>query len=1091
MNPDTVPHPPSDTPTAAVSRRGLSGRLTQATIRSPLTPLFLLAAIALGSLALMIIPREEEPQISVPMVDIRVNADGLKGPDAVELVTKPLEAIVKGIDGVEHVYSQSEDDRVMVTARFLVGTKAEDAILRVHEKIRANLDRIPVGIPEPMIVGRGINDVAVVVLTLSPTPEAASRWTDKDLFELADKVRAELIKVDNVGLTYVSGGSPQQIRVEPDPEKLALYGVTLQQLVGKVRDANRSFLAGQIRDAGTARNVVAGQTLSGVPDIGLLLVTSRDGRPVYVRDVAAVIVGPSPREHRVWNDARGKDGAWSRTPAATVAIAKRAGANAVVVSDGIRGRLETLKGRLLPDDITVTVTRDYGETANEKANELLFHLGLATVSIVLLIAFAIGWREALVTLVVIPTTILLTMFAANLMGYTINRVSLFALIFSIGILVDDAIVVVENIARHWAMKDGRSRLQGAIEAVAEVGNPTIVATLTVIAALLPMLFVSGLMGPYMAPIPANASAAMLFSFFIAVVVAPWLMLKIAPKNASAHAAHGPDEGMLGRLYRRLAEPVVATRRNALRFLIGVGLATLLSLALFATKSVTVKLLPFDNKSELAVVLDLPKGATLEDTERTLFAAAEIARGLKEVRSVQTFAGTPAPFNFNGLVRHYYVREAVELGELQINLAPRSERARASHAVALDLRERLKAISLPEGASLKTVEVPPGPPVLATLLAEIYGPDSGTRRAVAAELKKIFASIPFVVDIDDSIGKPRPRLRVAIDQDRLEFFGVEQRDVYDTVQTLLGGVSIGYSHRGEGRNPIEIAVRLPKNAMAWTEALNATPVPANALPGNRSIVELGDVVRVSKEEGSPAIFRRDGRFADMVMAELAGTFEAPIYGMLEVAKRVDAHNWGTLPKPVIALHGQPSDERKPTLLWDGEWEITYVTFRDMGAAFAAAILGIYVLVVAQFGSFRLPLVILTPIPLTLIGIMIGHFLFGAPFTATSMIGFIALAGIIVRNSILLVDFIRHGQGSGQGLRAILLEAGAVRFKPILLTALAAMIGAATILPDPIFQGLAISLLFGLASSTLLTVLVIPAIYIVLRDDAAVPAPKAPD
>ena len=1060
---------------------GLSGRLTKATIASPLTPLFLIAALVVGLIAVAVIPREEEPQISVPMVDIRVNADGLRGPDAVELVTKPLEAIVKGIDGVEHVYSQTEDDRVMVTARFLVGTKSEDAILRVHEKIRANLDRVPVGIPEPLIVGRGINDVAVTVLTLSPKPDAAERWTDKDLFELADKLRSELMKVDSIGLTYISGGSAQQIRVEPDSAKLSLFGVTLQQLVAKVKEANRSFLAGQVRDAGIVRNVAAGQTLAGIPDIGLLLISTRDGRPVYVKDVASVVIGPSATEHRVWSDGRDEKGQWTRVPAVSLALAKRAGANAVVVSADIARRLQGLKSRLIPDDIEVTVTRDYGETANEKANELLFHLGLATISIVVLIAIAIGWREAIVTFVVIPTTILLTMFAANLMGYTINRVSLFALIFSIGILVDDAIVVVENIARHWAMRDGRPRLQATIEAVAEVGNPTIVATLTVVAALLPMLFVSGLMGPYMAPIPANASAAMLFSFFVAVVVAPWLMLRLAPKQASAasHAAHDHEEGRLGRLYRRVANPIVSSKRSAWMFLLGVGIATLLSMTLFATKSVTVKLLPFDNKSEIAVVVDLPEGASLEATERTLFDAADIARQLPEAVSLQSYAGTPAPFNFNGLVRHYYLRERPELGEVQVNLASRGDRKRASHDIALDLRQRLRALSVPAGTSIKVVEVPPGPPVLATLLAEVYGPDAATRRAVTAELKKLFAEVPFIVDIDDSIGEKRPRLRLSIDQDRLEFFGVEQRDVYDTIQALFGGISVGYSHRGEDRNPIEIAVRLPKQGLAWDEALASTPVPANTLPGSKTVVELGQVVKATVEEGTPTIFRRDGRFADMVMAELAGCFEAPLYGMMEVANRVDAHDWGRLPKPAIGLHGQPADESHPTLLWDGEWEITYVTFRDMGAAFGAAILGIYVLVVAQFGSFRLPLVILTPIPLTLIGILIGHWLLAAPFTATSMIGFIALAGIIVRNSILLVDFIRHSGGQGKSLREVVLQAGAVRFKPILLTALAAMIGAATILLDPIFQGLAISLLFGLASSTLLTVLVIPAIYVALR------------
>jgi multidrug efflux pump subunit AcrB len=1059
---------------------GLSGRLTKATIGSPLTPLFLLAALVVGLIAVIVIPREEEPQISVPMVDIRINADGLRAPDAVELVTKPLEAIVKGIDGIEHVYSQTEDDRVMVTARFLVGTKFEDAILRVHEKIRANLDRIPVGIPEPLIVGRGINDVAVTVLTLSPKPEAAERWTDKDLFELADKLRSELMKVDSIGLTYISGGAAQQLRVEPDPEKLSLFGVTLQQLVAKVKDANRSFQAGQVRDAGIVRNVAAGQTLTGIPDIGMLLISTRDGRPVYVKDVAAVVIGPNTAEHRVWNDARGGEGQWSRVPAVSLALAKRAGANAVVVSEDIAHRLKGLKARLIPEDIQVTLTRDYGETANEKANELLFHLGLATVSIVVLIAIAIGWREAVVTFVVIPTTILLTMFAANLMGYTINRVSLFALIFSIGILVDDAIVVVENIARHWAMRDGRPRLQATVEAVAEVGNPTIVATLTVVAALLPMLFVSGLMGPYMAPIPANASAAMLFSFFVAMVVAPWLMLRLAPRGevVGAHAVH--EEGRLGRLYRRFATPIVKSKRSAWIFLLGVGTATLVSMTLFATKSVTVKLLPFDNKSEIAIVVDLPEGASLEATERTLFGAAAIARQLPEVISLQSYAGTPAPFNFNGLVRHYYLREKPELGEVQVNLTSRGERKRASHEIAIELRQRLKTLDIPAGTSIKVVEVPPGPPVLATLLAEIYGPDAATRRAVTAELKKIFAEVPFIVDIDDSIGEKRPKLRLSIDQDRLEFFNVEQRDVYDTIQALFGGVPIGYSHRGEDRNPIEISVRLPKRGLVWDEALASTPVPANTLPGSKTIVELGQVVRATMEEGSPAIFRRDGRFADMLMAELAGRFEAPLYGMLEVADHVDAHDWGNLPKPAISLHGQPSDESRATLLWDGEWEITWVTFRDMGAAFGAAILGIYVLVVAQFRSFRLPLVILTPIPLTLIGILIGHWLLGAPFTATSMIGFIALAGIIVRNSILLVDFIRHSGGEGKTLREVVLEAGAVRFKPILLTGLAAMIGAATILLDPIFQGLAISLLFGLASSTLLTVLVIPAIYIVMRE-----------
>jgi multidrug efflux pump subunit AcrB len=1070
---------------------GLSGRLTRATIRSPLTPLFLLAAIVFGLVALMVIPREEEPQISVPMVDIFVQANGLRAADAAELVTKPLEEIVKGINGVEHVYSQTQDDRVMVTARFLTGTSEDDAILRVHAKLRANYDKVPLGIPEPLIVGRGINDVAIVTLTLSPKPSIAERWNEKDLYTLGEKLQSELIKVDNVGLTYIAGGTPNEISVEPDPEKLALFGVTLQQLEAKIQGANRSFLAGQLRENGQVVDAVAGRTLNGVPDIGLLLITTRDGRPVYVRDVANVIIGPGAAEYHVWSMAKGVDGNWNTVPAVTVAFAKRAGANAVVVADALIRRADTLKGTLIPAGINVEVTRDYGKTANDKANELLFHLALATVSIVLLIGFVIGWREAGVTLIVIPTTILLTLFAANLMGYTINRVSLFALIFSIGILVDDAIVVVENISRHWAKNDGRDRMTAAIEAVAEVGNPTIVATLTVIAALLPMLFVSGMMGPYMAPIPANASAAMLFSFFVAMVIAPWALLKFSGDRRGEQKAEHHAEGRLGKFYRRLAAPIVRSRRSAKRFLGIVAGGTVLACMLFVTKDVTVKLLPFDNKSELEVLVSLAAGAATEDTAQALFSAARITRQLPEVKSIQVYAGTPAPFNFNGLVRHYYLRTQPEWGELQVNIADKSDRSRSSHDIALDLRKRLSALSLPSGSVVKVVEVPPGPPVLATLLAEIYGPDTKTRRAVAEEAKTLFKSVPYIVDVDDSYGKPRPRLRITIDQDKLEYFGVEQSDVYDTLNALLGGVPVGYSHRGEDRNPIEIVVRLPKSDLAWTQKLASTPVPANAQPGNKAVVELGEIVSVANEPGSPMIFRRDGRYADMVTAELAGQFEAPIYGMLAVGDLIKSHDWGKLQRPAILLHGQPEDESKPSLLWDGEWEVTYVTFRDMGAAFGVAILGIYVLVVAQFGSFKLPLVILTPIPLTLIGILLGHWAFGAPFTATSMIGFIALAGIIVRNSILLVDFIRHGATPGKPLREILLDAGATRFRPILLTALAAMIGAATILTDPIFQGLAISLLFGLASSTLLTVLVIPAIYVWLRDgDRPVGARRTP-
>ncbi len=1062
---------------------GIAGGLTRAFITSPLTPLFLMAAFVFGMVALLALPREEEPQISVPMVDIHVQASGLKAEDAAKLVTEPLETIVKGIDGVEHVYSQTSDDRVMVTARFLVGTPSDNAILRVHDKLRANMDRIPVGIPEPQIVGRGIDDVAILSLTLAPEPGAADRITANDLTRIARELRTEIARIPDVGLSYIVGETSERLRVAPDPRRLALYGMTLQQLAGKVTGANTAFPAGFVRDEGQQVMLVAGETLRSPGEIANLLLTTRDGRPVYVRDVAEVSFAGEGEEHLVATVTRDGEGGVVRVPAVTLAVAKRAGSNAVTVAEEILHRVHMLEGRLIPEDIAVEVTRDYGESANEKANELLYHLALATVSIIALVWLSIGRREALVVAVVIPVTILLTLFASNVMGYTLNRVSLFALIFSIGILVDDAIVVIENIARHWGMADGRDRKTAAIDAVAEVGNPTIVATLTVVAALLPMLFVSGLMGPYMSPIPANASAAMIFSFFVAVMVTPWLMLKVAGRaDMAAHGhgdAHGHPGGALGRAYAAVARPILASKARSWLFIAVVVILTFGSLGLFYTQHVTVKLLPFDNKSELSVTIDLPEGSAVEATDAVAQAVAGAVLGLPEVKSVQTHAGTAAPFNFNGLVRHSYLRASPEMGEVAINLLPKGERDRTSHQIALEIRQKILALPVPAGTVLKTVEPPPGPPVMATLLAEIYGPDPATRRAVAAKVEAAFRSVPFIVDVDNSYGTPARRIRTTVSTDAAEFFQVQEGDVLDTIAILSGGATIGYSHRGEGRQPIPIRIERPKGERTFDERFLATPLPQNVLPGARGVVELGDVVEITEEAGSFPIFRHNGRPAEMVTAELAGAFEAPLYGMLAVSDALEAQDWTGLPKPEVVLHGQPDDESRPSLLWDGEWEVTWVTFRDMGAAFGVALLGIYILVVAQFGSFKVPLVILTPIPLTFIGILGGHWLFGAPFSATSMIGFIALAGIIVRNSILLVDFIRHARAPGRPLTEVLIEAGAIRFKPILLTALAAMIGAAVILTDPIFQGLAISLLFGLASSTALTVLVIPAVYRVLR------------
>ncbi len=1057
----------------------ISGSLTRATIRSPLTPLFLLAALAVGLMALMNISREEDPQISVPLVDVRVNAPGLKAADVVEEVSKPLEEIFKAIPEVDHVYSASRDDGALVTARFNVGTDADDAILRIHEKLAANIDHIPPNIPEPQVIGRGINDVPVVTLTLTPEDYTGNLWNDMSLHMIGEELLAELVKVEDVGLSSIVGGRPLEIRVEPDVNALAAYGVSLQTLVRTLQGAANSFPAGIARENGEAYVLQAGDSIKSPADVEHLKIRGSGGRQVYVSDVSKVSVVGRDDEHRAWSMER-KDGHWQTAPAVTIALAKRPGANAVKVTSRILEKVETLKGSLIPEGVNVLVTRDYGATANEKANELLFHLALATVSIVLLIAFMIGLREAAVTLIVIPTTILLTLFASYMMGYTINRVSLFALIFSIGILVDDAIVMIENIARHWAMNDGRSKREAAINAVAEVGNPTIVATMTVIAALLPMMFVSGMMGPYMAPIPANASAAMVFSFFVATMIAPWLMMKFAAgKKGGHHHEDGPTK--IGRFYRKMVSPILKSRGRAWSFLLIVGLVTMASTSLFAFKIVRVKLLPFANKQEMQLVVDLPEGAALEDTERTLFTLAKALEGVEEIENIQAYAGTAAPINFNGLVRHYFLRQAPELGDLQINLSEKGARKRTSHEIALDIRERIKDLPLYSGANVKVVEVPPGPPVISTLLAEIYGPDAETRRKTAKRVRKLFEDTDFIVDVDDSIGQPRPRLDVSIDAPSAADYGVMQQDILDTLAISFSGQTIGTSPRGEGRDPLNIRVNFPRAEKVWSQSIATIPVPRRLAGITSDPVELGAVVNVKSEEGSPIIFRRDGRFADLVEGDLSGLYEAPIYGMLEIKKRINAIDWAAegLQKPIIRMHGQPEDETKPSLLWDGEWEITFVTFRDMGIAFGVALVGIYILIVAQFGSFKLPLVILAPVPLTLIGIMFGHWVFHAPFTATSMIGFIALAGIIVRNSILLVDFVRHQQAGGAPLKEVLIQAGSIRFKPIMLTALAAMIGAAVILTDPIFQGLAISLLFGLASSTALTVLVIPAIYVAIK------------
>jgi multidrug efflux pump subunit AcrB len=1082
-------------------RLGLAGGIVRRFIDNPVTPLLVLLAVLAGAVALAVVPREEEPQIRVPLVDVIVAAPGLSASDAVEEMARPLEDILAGIEGVDHVYARVQDGQVVVSARFFPGTDSDDAVLRVIERIGANGERRPPGIPEPLIVGRGIEDVAVIAFAVAPEPGAEERYGRADVHAVAEELRWRMTAIDRVGLTYVVGSGPVELRVEPDPEALARLGLAASALTDKIAAANAQLDVGDLLSGGDPRSgggrldLRAGRGLAGPDEIGKLVVGTADGRPVYVRDVARVVVAAPQPGPLVWTQSAGEEEA---RPAAVLAVAKRPGANGVEVAQAALEILGAARDDVVPADMQVTVTRNYGETASQNARDLLIQLVMATVTIVLLIALAVGLREATVMAVVIPVTILLTFFALWAMGYTINRVSLFALIFSIGILVDDAIVVVENISRHWQQKTRNggtlprdAARDAAVRAVDEVGNPTILSTLTIVAALLPMLAVSGLMGPYMSPIPANASAAVGFSTAVALTATPWLLLRLrglhlplpARWRDRMHgtAGSGPG-GWMGRGYLKVARPLLATPRRALVFLLAMLAVTLASLALFAFGFVTVKLLPFDDKREVQVVVDLPESATVETTDRVLREAAARILPIAEVQSVQLYAGTSAPFNFNGLVRQYYLREAPYLGDLKVNLSDPADRDAQSHDIAMEIRRRLADLPAPEGTAVRIAEVPPGPPVFATLLAEVYGPTDESRRETALRVRQAFAEVEYVVDIDDTIGTRRPRLSLLPDRAAMERLDVEEGAVVAELRALLESRAFARTSARTTAGAWPLRLELSRRDRGELARLLAAPVIAR----DGSAVELSQVVRVEDGETDLPAFRRNGRPVVMVLATLAGAREAPIYGMLEVADRLEAAGQ----KIEIRLRGQPLSPERPILLWHGEWDITYTTFRDMGGAFLVAFFVIYAIVVAHFGRLKVPLAIMLPVPLTLVGVLLGHWLLGATFSATSMIGFIALAGIVVRNSILLVEFVEERRGHGTEVRDAALEAGAVRFRPILLTAVTAMIGALFIMADPIFKGLAVSLFFGLMSSTLLTTLAIPALYVWRRGDGRARRATAP-
>ncbi|HRY05702.1 MAG TPA: efflux RND transporter permease subunit [Hyphomicrobiaceae bacterium] len=1048
---------------------GVAGGMTAMFIHSPLTPLFLAALLLLGLLGLIITPRQEDPQISVPMVDIMFSFPGASSEQVASLATDPLERMMSEIPGVKHVYSVSQRGGGMVTVQFDVGQKMEPSLVKLYDKLASNLDKIPPGVSQPLVKPRGIDDVPTVTFTLWSTD-----LDDAGLRLVALEVMQRLKTVDDTASSFIVGGRPETIRVEVMPERLKGYSISVGQLAKTISAANDRSDIGTTESGGTHFRVYTGRFLQHARDIENLIVGVRNGAPVYVRQIANVIEGGDESKDLVqYFSGPAADQGRPTTkgaPAVTIAIAKKTGTNGVTVADALIDKINSLKGTVIPDNIHVEITRNYGETANDKVNELLFKMFVATGAVCLLIYLFLGLKPTIVVLVVIPVVILITVFSAWLLGFTIDRVSLFALIFSIGILVDDATVVVENIYRRWLMKGGIDT-PTTIDAVREVGNPTILATFTVIAALLPMGFVSGMMGPYMLPIPVLGSVAMLFSLFAAFIFTPWLAIRIKPSLKELHKMEASEHKFSNRLqsfYRNVVGPLLDSPAKARAFRIVIWVVFLACCMMFYTTQVTVKMLPLDNKPEFNVVVNMPEGTALPVTANLIQELTDEVLKLPEVTAVQTYSGAASPFNFNGLVRHYYLRDKPWEGDVQIQLLNKKKRHRTSHQIAVEARERLTPIAIKHGAKIQVVEMPPGPPVLQTMVAEIYGPDEATRRQVAKDLEAIFQKAESIVDVDSYLQAPHDTWSFVVNQQKAEYQNVTIEDITQQLGMVMGGKKLGAVKVGRELEPRFIIIQAPLEVRSQFSQLGELPIQTR---DNRLVplAELGTFVRQPQD---PLIFHKDLRAIEYVTGEVAGRLAAPVYGMIEISKLLKdykAPDGVTLSGTLI---GPPSNDFTSGFEWTGEWTVTYETFRDMGLAFIAALILIYMLVVMEFGNFRLPGIIMAPIPLTLIGIIPGHWLFGAEFTATSMIGWIALAGIIVRNSILLVDFSKHAIANGTPVREAVLEAAQTRTRPIVITSMALIAGSASILTDPIFQGMAISLLFGAIVSTALTLIVIP-------------------
>ncbi len=1066
----------SETPKG--KKLGLAGGLAKMFVNSPLSPLMLFACLALGVMGIIVTPRQEDPQISVPMVDIFFSYHGSSSNQVASLATDPLERLMSEIQGVDHVYSMSTRDGAMVTVQFDVGEEMGPSLVKLNDKIQSNLDKIPPGVSMPLIRPKGVDDVPVVTLTMW-----SHEVSETVLRTLGLDVMQRLKEVDGTSRSFIVGGRSDAIRVEIFPERLAGFGIGLDQLAQTIRSANSERSVGNVEIGQTTFSVQTGAFLRNAKDIESLMIGSRDGQVIYVRDVALVTestddansivsyyTGPAYGAHAGHEEHATDDRAPFGANAVTIAVAKKSGTNGVSVASDILDYVERLKGSLIPDNIHVEVTRDYGETANEKVNELIFKLFVVTGVVTLMIWLALGMRAATVVLIVIPVVILLTVFAAWVLGFTIDRVSLFALIFSIGILVDDAIVVVENIYRRWLIK-GDCDSECSVDAVREVGNPTILATFTVIAALLPMGFVSGMMGPYMGPIPALGSVAMLLSLFAAFIFTPWLAQRIKPSMKRLakmqESEHRQSEWMKG-FYTKYLGPLLESRTRARIFRLGMWLVFFLSLSLFYTQTVVVKMLPKDNKTEFNVVVNMPEGTSMPTTANVVNRLSAELRTIPEVTALQTYTGTASPFNFNGLVRHTYLRDRGWQADIQVQLTEKGERDRSSQALSAVAREILKPLADQLGARIEIVEMPPGPPVLQSMVAEIYGPDDETRRQLARDVEKLFIEAESIVDVDSFLQMPYESWRFVIDRDKASRMGVSVDAINRQLEMALGGFRLGDVKNEHSLEPRFIYLQMPIALRSDFGRLGQLPVPS----ASGAMISLTTLGYFEKYQVAAPVYHKDLRSVEYVTGEVAGRLAAPIYGILEVEDLLSDYTAPDGSEVDTNYIGPPATSLSSALEWTGEWTVTYVTFRDMGIAFGVALIMIYILVVGEFGNFRLPAIIMAPIPLTLIGIVPGHWLFGASFTATSMIGFIALAGIIVRNSILLVDFSKESVASGMDVKDAVIYACYTRTRPIIITALALMAGSSVILSDPIFEGMAISLMMGGLVSTVLTLIVIP-------------------